>query len=422
MLTAISRYGVRVLPNTEQIIAACRRRGELVQGPQIAEFEEALARLLGGGRAISASYGRMAFLYILRALELPPGSEIVLPALTFWVMPEMARVAGLRPVFADVDPATFTIDPNALERAITSRTRAIVPTHLYGLPCDMDAILTIAGRHNLTVIEDCAHALGARYRGRPVGTFGQAAVFSFQTFKPLNTYGGGMALALDESLARRVAEAAYAEPWPSEARVLRRLRIGRLQRIFTRPAVFTWTAFPILWIASWFKVRPDVHLRHTIRRLDPLPAGYAERYSNVQATLGLAGLARLEEWTCQTRSNAGIMDEALRDLHSVVVPRVPPDRFHVYYQYCVYARQRDDLVRRCIRSAIDVEALHVDVCPELPLFADLKVDAPGARRAADAVQLPVYSGLSEPQIRSIALRIRKLLSHPTERPVAVSSA
>src|SRR5437867_611597 len=128
MLTAISRYGVRVLPNTQQIIADCRRRGQLVQGPHIAQFEELFARSFARGRAISASYGRMAFYYILRALQFPPGSEIVFPALTFWVMPEMARICGLKPVFADVDSATFNMDPLALERAITPRTRAVVPT------------------------------------------------------------------------------------------------------------------------------------------------------------------------------------------------------------------------------------------------------------------------------------------------------
>src|SRR4051794_22165426 len=114
MLSAVSRYGPRVLPNTQQIIAGCRHRGELIRGPQIAEFEQAFARRLGAGQAFSTSYGRMAFFYILKAMQLPAGSEIILPALTFWVVPELARVAGLRPVFADVDPVTFNLDPKAL--------------------------------------------------------------------------------------------------------------------------------------------------------------------------------------------------------------------------------------------------------------------------------------------------------------------
>src|SRR5262252_2912177 len=128
MLTAISRYGARVLPNTEEIVAGCKARGELIQGPQIAQFEDVFARRAGmePDHAIMASYGRMAFYYILKALDLPPDSEIVFPALTFWVVPEMARVLGFRPVFVDVDPATFNIDPLKIETVITSRTRVIV--------------------------------------------------------------------------------------------------------------------------------------------------------------------------------------------------------------------------------------------------------------------------------------------------------
>src|SRR5262252_9814173 len=216
MLTAISRYGARVLPNTEEIVAGCKARGELIQGPQIAQFEDVFARraAMEPDHAITASYGRMAFYYILKALDLPPGSEIVVPALTFWVVPALAKVAGLKVVFADVDPVTFTLSPAALERAITPATRAVVPTHLYGLPCDMDAIMAIAACHNLRVIEDCAHALGATYDGRPVGTFGDAGFFSFQTLKPLNCYGGGLALVKDAAVADRVRALAEGEAWP----------------------------------------------------------------------------------------------------------------------------------------------------------------------------------------------------------------
>src|SRR5204863_1084439 len=201
------------------------------------QFERAFAARLGAGRAIATSYGRMAFFHILQALDLPAGSEIVIPALTFWVIPELARRAGLRPVFADIDPATFTLDPAAFERAITPATRAVVPTHLYGLPCDMDPILTIARRHRLAVIEDCAHALGANVGGRPVGTLGDAGFFSFQTLKPLNCYGGGLALVRDSGIAARVRALAERERWPDEKRVTNRLLVGRLQRIFIKPWV-----------------------------------------------------------------------------------------------------------------------------------------------------------------------------------------
>src|SRR5436305_3389774 len=196
-LRTIARYGVRSVPGDEREVVAAFRRGEAVEGPAVAEFEGRFADYHGIDHAVAASFGRMAFYYILRALDLPAGSEIIFPALTFWVVPEMARRAGLRPVFVDVDPTTFNLDPAKIEAAITERTRAIVPTHLYGQPCEMTEIMRAAERHDLIVIEDCAQAVGARYRGRRVGTFGTASFYSFQLLKGINTYGGGMALTND---------------------------------------------------------------------------------------------------------------------------------------------------------------------------------------------------------------------------------
>lgn len=415
MLTAISRYGARVLPHTEQIVAGCKARGELIQGPQIAQFEASFARRAGlpPSHAIAASYGRMAFSYILKALDLPEGSEIILPALTFWVVPEIARAAGLRVVFADVDPETFTIDPAAIERALTPATRAVVPTHLYGLACDMNAIMDIAARHDLRVIEDCAHALGATSGSRPVGTMGDAGFFSFQTLKPLNCYGGGLALVRDPAVAGRVRALAEEEPWPDVKRVENRLLVGRLQRIFIKPWVFSISAFPILWLSSLIGANPDVYLWEEIRSLDPPPPAYTERFPNVQAAVGLAALDELDYWTQRTRRHAQVMDAALAGLPGITVPRVPAGRTHVYYQYCVYGPQRDELVVRCVRRGIDIETLHVDVCSDMDLFAGVRVEpegAPGAHRASLAMQIPVYSTLTDEQAQRVARVVRGVLA------------
>jgi dTDP-4-amino-4,6-dideoxygalactose transaminase len=415
VLTAISRYGARVLDNTEEIAAGCKARGEFIQGPHIAEFEAAFARRHGmePPHAITTSYGRMAFHYILKALDLPSGSEIVFPALTFWVMPAIAKGSGLKVVFADIEPSTFTMDPAALERCITPNTRAVVPTHLYGLPCDMDAILDIARRHGLRVIEDCAHTLGATYDGRPVGTLGDAAVFSFQTLKPLNLYGGGLALIRDRALADRVRALAYAEPWPDEKRITNRLLVGRLQRIFIKPWVFTISMFPILWVSAWIGANPDVYLWERIRRLDPLPDAYTERFPNVQAAIGIEALKKLDEWTERTRAHAGVMNRALGDLPGIKTPVVPPKRTHVYYQYCVYGPQRDELVVKCVRKGVDIETLHVDVCPEMGMFADANVEplgCPGAVKAAGAMQVPVYASLTDAQTARVAAVLRDVLA------------
>src|SRR4051795_1628181 len=175
-MAAIARFGTRVVPDIQRIIKECRDRRQIVQGPDIEAFEEEFASFLGSGyvRACSTEYGRMALYFILKAMDFPPGSEIIVPALTFWVVPEIVRVAGLTPVFADIDPATFTLCPKAVERAISANTRAVLPTHLYGMTCDMDPILEVSRRYDLRVIEDCAHSLGATYKDQMAGTLGDA--------------------------------------------------------------------------------------------------------------------------------------------------------------------------------------------------------------------------------------------------------
>jgi dTDP-4-amino-4,6-dideoxygalactose transaminase len=409
VLTAISRYGARFVPSFDAIVERCRSQGALLSGPAGAEFEQAFAAYLGGGRAIATAYGRMAAYFIFKALGLPPGAQIVFPALTFWVVPEMARIAGLEVVFADVDPLTFNLAPEALERALTPRTRAVVPTHLYGLPCDMDAILAVARRRGLAVVEDCAHALGATYRAQPVGTLGDAAFFSFQVLKPLNTCGGGMAFTRDPVLADRIAAEVGRLPPPTAACVGGRLRLARLERALMQPAVFSLGVFPLLWGASLVGARLDAVLWEKVRPLHPFPPGYRERYSNVQAALGLAGLERLTEWTQRTRSNALVLDAALRDLPGVGIPPAPADRSHVYYQYPVYVPDRAATVARCLRAGLDVEYHHMDVCADLALFGGARIPAPGARRTQDALQVPVHAALDTWALERVVRRLRKSL-------------
>ncbi|HEY7191060.1 MAG TPA: DegT/DnrJ/EryC1/StrS family aminotransferase [Vicinamibacterales bacterium] len=408
-MAAIGRFGTRVPPGLTEIIQQCRARKQLVQGPHIERFEQEFARLLGSGhvRMCSTEYGRMALYFILKAMELPPDSEIIVPAFTFWVVPEIARVAGLTPVFADIDPTTFTLSPPAVERAITSRTRAVLPTHLYGMSCDMDPILDIARRNSLKVIEDCAHSLGATYKGRMVGTLGDASFFSFQAFKPLNTYGGGLAWMRDADVARRVGEFADGEQWPTEERVEKILSTGYWQHTFIRPKVFTYSLFPIWWAASWVGAHPEKRLWEDVRPLDPLPPHYGGRFSNVQAAMGLAGLEHLAEFIERTRRHAKMLDEILGDTPGVVIPRVPPDRTHVYYQYCAYVPDSETIVKRCIRRGVDVAPMHVDVCTRMELFNWQGASMPGADHASTAVQVPVYESLQDREIERVGLLVRE---------------
>src|SRR3954470_6459695 len=148
---AIGRFGTRVVPEMGQIIGECRDKKQLVEGPYVDAFEQEFARLLGSGhvKTCSTEFGRTALYFILEAMDFPAGSEIIVPALTFWVVPEIARVAGLTPVFADVDPTTFTLSPAAVERPMKPNTPAILPPPLYGMSCDMDPIMELARQHGL---------------------------------------------------------------------------------------------------------------------------------------------------------------------------------------------------------------------------------------------------------------------------------
>src|SRR5437867_959658 len=305
MIRTIARYGARHVEGSVSDALKAIARGDGLRGPAIQEFEKRFAGYHGMQHAISTSYGRMAFYCILKALELPRDTEIIFPALTFWVVPEMARVLGFRPVFVDIDPMTFNMDPGRRERANTPNTRAVVPTHLYGQPCNMDPIMSIARAHRLSVIEDCAHALGARYKGQRVGTFGDAAFFSFQMLKPLNTYGGGMAITRNDGLAARIRSEAETEPWPSAKHVLRRLVFGNLQRKLIGPYGFTLTMYLAFYIASFFgNYDLSRYLWEKIRPLDPLPDAYRRRYSNAQALVGIRMLDRIDDLNELNRAHA----------------------------------------------------------------------------------------------------------------------
>ena len=390
----IARYGVRSAPGDEDVIRAAFRRGEAVSGPAIEEYETEFAKFHQMEYATAASFGRMAFHYILQALKLPAGSEIIFPALTFWVVPEIARRAGLRPVFVDVDPATFNIDPAKIEAALTEHTRAIVPTHLYGQPCAMHEIMNIAEKHNLIVIEDCAQAVGARYRGRRVGTFGTAAFFSFQLLKGINTYGGGMVLTNDLALSRSVRDQVVKEPPQSMTDLARRFATGYVARVAVSPKVFTFWSFPLQATISllgnadlsrfiWEKIRP----------LERFPHTYHQRYSNVQALIGLRGLANLDANNERCREHAATYTRGLIDCRNIQAPYVAPAVEHVFYQYSVYTSDSALLSRRAIRRGVDVETTHVDVCSKLELFKEFRAECPGAEATEKALQLPVYSRL-----------------------------
>ena len=409
MMRAIARYGVRSIPGDEKEILAAFRRGQAVEGPAIKQFERNFAQFHSTKDAISASFGRMAFYYILKSLDLPAGSEIIFPALTFWVVPEMARCAGLRPVFVDVDARSFNLDPARIEAALTERTRAIVPTHLYGQPCDMNRIMRVARKHSLIVIEDCAQAAGARYRGRRVGTFGDAAFFSFQMLKGINTYGGGMAVTDDATIAAKVRALAAAEPPQSVAELVKRFATGIVARSLVSPKGFAWWGFPI-GAAQSFVSDADLsqYFWEKIRPLERFPSAYRRRFSNVQAILGIRALNKLDEFNERSQSHAEIYSRGLSDCAAIETPHLIDDAEHVYYQYCVYVSNPKLAKRRAIRRLVDFETTHVDVCSSLFLFKEFAAECPGAEETREALQLPVYSRLRTSDVQHVLKVVKEV--------------
>ena len=189
----------------EKEVIEVLRSGSYILGKNCKAFEEEIAKFLGCNHALTLNSGTDALHLALRALDIGPGDEVITVAFTFVATTEAIGIVGAKPVFADIDPDTFNIDVNEIESKITPRTKAILPVHLYGQPCNMDIIMDIAKRHDLFVIEDACQAIGAEYKGKKVGTFGDIGCFSFYPTKNLGTMGdGGLVATNSEFLKNRI--------------------------------------------------------------------------------------------------------------------------------------------------------------------------------------------------------------------------
>jgi len=270
--------------------------------------------------------------------------------------------------------------------------------------------MRIAEKHNLIVIEDCAQAAGARYRGRMVGTFGNAAFFSFQLLKGINTYGGGMAITNDAALAARVREQSISEPLQTSGDLVKRFFSGLTVRMLVSPKGFTFWGLPIQATASLFgNFDFSKYLWERIRPLDPFPRNYRQRYANVQAIVGLRGLAKLDDYNVRVRQHALRYTHGLADCRAIQTPRALTDAEHVYYQYCVYLSDPASASRRAIRRGVDFETTHVDVCSSLPLFKEFAAECAGAQMTERALQLPVYTHLRQSDVERVLRVVREVV-------------
>lgn len=335
----------------KEAIVAVLESGMLAQGPKVAEFEMAFAAMCGVRHAVATSSGTTALHLALLAHGIGPGDEVITSPFTFIATANVILFVGAKPVFVDIDESSYNIDPSLVEAKITPRTKALMPTHLFGNPCDMEAIMAIAARHGLVVVEDAAQAHGASINGKKVGSFGTGC-FSFYPTKNMTTAEGGMVTSDDDQVAERV----------------RLLRNHGMKR------------------------------RHHHELL-----GYNFRMTDLQAALGLAQLAKLKVFNEKRIANARYLTERLRD---VITPQVKDGYRHVFHQYTIRAKGDRDKVAEELRGrGIGIGIYYPLPVHKQPIYRELGYAdrLPVAEAMSrEVLSLPVHPALSQADLEKIA--------------------
>lgn len=334
-----------------QLLAAVEKvldHGNFILGPEVSAFEERFAAYCGTRHAVGVDNGTSALFLVLRSLGIGPGDEVITATNSFLASASAVALVGARPVLVDVRD-DFNIDPERVEAAITPRTRAIIPVHLTGRPADMDAILDIAQRRGLHVVEDCAQAVGAAYRGQRVGSFGVAGCFSLHPLKTLNAIGdGGIITTNDPGL--------YAT-----------LRKARNHGLRNRDECEFWS--------------------------------YNCRLDTVQAAMLLVKMDYLDQWTLARRANAAFYQAQLRDV--VRVPEDKPHEYAVYHTFIVQAERRDELQRYLLSRGVDTKVhypIPIHMQDAAKGLADETRSFPTAeRQMLRILSLPIYPELTPTQ-------------------------
>ena len=375
------------LIEAEEIAAVTEvlRSGWITTGPRAREFETAFARYAGAKHALAVNSATAALHLSLAAIRLREGDEVIIPTMTFAATGEVVLYGKARPVLVDCEPDTFNMDPDAVERAITSRTRAIIPVHYAGQPCNMGRLMAIAQQKGIQVIEDAAHALPARYEGRMVGTLGDITCFSFYATKTITTGEGGMATTENDEYAERI-------------------RILSLHGISKD---------------AWKRYDRDGDWRYEI--LEP---GYKYNLTDIQAALGLVQLGKSNAMWLRRATLAARYSEALQSLDAFEVPYVSPNVQHSWHLYVLRTNSsalqihRDQVIselkRRGIGTSVHFIPLHLHPYYQESLGYK-KGDFPVAEQLFDrCISLPIYPAMSDDDadrvidaVRDIAVRFKR---------------
>ncbi len=355
----------------------------------VREFEEKFAGYLGASHAVALASGRLGLRLILEELNEDGRDEVIVPAYTDESVPGAIAAAGLKPVFADVDFPHGNIAPARVLEKIGSRTLAVIATHLFGRPCDLDAVGNLCAAHGAHLVEDCAHALGAAYRGRKMGTLGTAAFFSFAGTKPFTTFGGGMVVSGDGELAGRIRARTAGYPPPGVARTAQTLAKTTLLHTITRRTPFTLTAYP------------------TLRILNRFGGDLIGAYGRVVKPLGVPGKGEV----CFTPGRAAVGLEALRRLPEELSRRGEcarllgaqepgPDLREAHYFFVVTDEHIEEIAAELLAAGVDTgKRLMRNTAQLLGDGGDYPVTE---RLLRESLQIPIHGGMSMARVRRAA--------------------
>ena len=352
-------------------IAGVIRSGQFVLGPQVRAFEHEMAECLSVKHAVACNSGTDALVLALRALGIGPGDEVITTPFTFYATAEAISLVGAKPVFVDIEPRTFNIDPNQIPGALTRRTKAIVPVHLFGHAADMDPILEIARKRGLAVVEDVAQAFDGRYRGRPLGSLGQASAFSFYPTKNLGAFGDAGLLATNDD---DVAELA------------RKLRT-----------------------------------HGSVKRDQNELIGYNSRLDEIQAAILRIKLPHVEGWNARRQATAANYCRLLSDVKGLVLPPVEDYADHVFNQFTVRITgdARDAVQKSLTESGIGTNVYYSVPVHRLPVYAGHRCDLPVADSAArEVLSLPMGPLLSDAAIGRVVDALRNACVSGPEATIA----
>ena len=375
-------------------------------GVAVDELERAFARQWQTAAAVAGPYARTCFYFLLKALNLPENSEIIATPINIHDMFNMAVCAGLRPVFIDIDPASYQMSPELLEQAITPRTRAVLATHLFGIVPDMERIAAICKKHDLILIEDASHSFGATLHGKQMGTFGKAGIFSFSSLKSISTGYGGMVISDDAGLAATIKES-LAGLRPCAVKDMQGiLRKNIIIGSVTQRLLFGYAAFPAIRLLNMLdpKIVSRLQTDNPVQELlHAVPAEWLWRFSPLQADLAMRCLKRLAAENAVRSRHADIVYDIIKPYAPDRLAALLPGAENVFWRFPFRAPEGHEFAKFMNRYGIDVTTTLLPCCSRLEVFRGYAAPTPHASRAAlETYFLPIEHSLSEKQVTALA--------------------